>query len=92
MATSDPTPSFEDLCVIFNYKPKGIPLINEEAAAILRMKPSALDFMRFSGNGPRYSRPHGQRRVLYSERDVLFYLWQGMRTSTSEQPNAAHAV
>lgn len=84
--------TFEDLCVVFNYTPKGQLLTNEEAADVLRMKPSALDWARHKGNGPRYSRPPGQRRVLYSERDVLFYLWENMRTSTSEQPAAAHAV
>jgi len=84
-------PTFEDLCVIFNYTPKGVPLLNAEAAEILRLKPTSLDWMRHYGNGPRYSRPKGQRRVLYSERDVLFYLWEGMRTSTSEQPREARA-
>ena len=79
------TMSFEDLCVLLSYKPKGTMLTNEEAADVLRMKPSALDFKRFRGGGPRYFRPSDSRRVLYSERDVLAYIWVGMRESTSDQ-------
>lgn len=84
--------SFEDLCVVFNYQPKFRLLTNDEAAEVLRMKPSALDYKRFQGGGPRYFRPEDARRVLYSERDVLAYLWAGMRTSTSDEPALRAAV
>jgi hypothetical protein len=84
--------SFDDLCVVFNYEPKRRLLTNAEAAEVLRTTPGALDFKRFHGGGPRYFKPADARRVLYSERDVLFYLWEGMRTSTSEKPAQRAAV
>jgi hypothetical protein len=79
-------PTFDELCVVLNYKPKGLLLTNDEAAEILRLKPSALNYKRFLGRGPRFIRNEDQRRVLYSERDVLAYLWAGMRTTTSDHP------
>lgn len=84
--------SFDDLCVVFNYKPKNRLLTSAETADVLRTTKSALDFKRFKGGGPRYFRNDDSRRVLYSERDVLAYLWAGMRTSTSEQPARRAAV
>lgn len=81
----NPIPSFEELCKLFNYTPKGRPLINEEAAELLRMKPGALDQLRFKGGGPLYSKPPGSRRVLYAEPLILEYLYSGMRASTSDQ-------
>lgn len=76
-------PSFEELCKLFNYAPKGRLLTNEEAADVLRMKPGALDQLRFKGGGPLYSKP--SRRVLYAEPLILEYLYSSMRASTSDQ-------
>lgn len=87
----DEMPPFEELCSIFNYTPIGKPRLNEEAANVLRMKPGALDQLRFKGGGPRYFKPKGSRRVLYAEKDLLEYLYSGMRTSTSDSSEAAAA-
>lgn len=78
--------TFEQLCELFNYEPKRRPLNTAEAAEILHIKPITLDIKRIEGGGPRYFRPPGTRKVLYSERDVLAFLASGARTSTSQQP------
>lgn len=83
--------SFEDLCVVFNYTPKGRLLSNAETAELLHLKPSALDYKRFNGYGPRFIRNEGARKVLYSERDVLFFLWEGLRTTTSDEPRKSRS-
>jgi hypothetical protein len=79
-------PTFDELCVIFNYTPKGLLLTNDEAAEILRLKPSALNYKRHLGKGPRWTHHKDSRKVLYSEPDVLAYPWTGMRTTTSDRP------
>lgn len=76
--------TFAELCELFNYTPKGRPLNNTEAAELLHLKPNTLELKRLAGTGPRYFQPPGSRRVLYSERDVLFWLAEGARISTSE--------
>jgi hypothetical protein len=78
--------TFEQLCELFNYEPKRRPINTAEAAEILHLRPITLDIKRIEGGGPRYFRPAGSRKVLYSERDVLAYLASGARTSTSQQP------
>jgi hypothetical protein len=77
-------PSFEELCKLFNYTPKGRPLRNAEAAELLGLKPAALDFNRWAGRSPRYIKPEGARFVLYAEPDVLAHLYKGLRNSTSD--------
>ena len=74
--------SFEQLCELFNYTPKNRPLSSREAAEILHFQPNTLEQKRLAGTGPRYFQPDGCRRVYYSERDVLFWLASGARTST----------
>ena len=77
-------PSFEELCELFNYTPKGRPLNTEEAAAILHCSRVTLEVKRVNGGGPRFFRPRGTRKVLYSEKDVLAFLASGAQYSTSE--------
>jgi hypothetical protein len=72
-------PSFDELCKLFNYTPTGRLLRNDEAAAVLCMKPNALNQMRYKGDGPRYLKP--SRFVLYAEPDLLAYLYTGISTS-----------
>lgn len=76
--------TFEQLCELFNYTPKGRPLQSPEVAKLRSISVRTLEGERVSGNGPRYFQPAGTRRVLYSERDVLGWLASGAKRSTSE--------
>lgn len=78
--------SFDQLCELFNYTPKGRPLDVKEAAALLGLSTDTLEGYRCRGVGPRYFMPKGTRRVWYSERDLLAWLASGVRYSTSDQP------
>jgi hypothetical protein len=80
--------SFEKLCDLFGYTPKGRPLDSREVAKILGLHPGTMEQQRFRGDGPRYFSPPGTRRVWYAERDVLAWLSSGARQSTSEQAAA----
>ncbi len=77
--------SFEQLCELFGYTPKGLPLDSREVAAILRVHPNTMEQYRLRGEGPRFFSPPGTRRVWYAERDVLSWLASGAKRSTSEQ-------
>jgi hypothetical protein len=76
--------TFEQLCELFGYTPKGRPVDSSEAAEILRVHPGTMEQFRFRGDGPRYFSPPGTRRVWYAELDVLRWLASGARQSTSE--------
>lgn len=78
-------PTFEQLCELFNYEPKGRPLDTREVAGVLGVHPNTVDQYRFRGEGPRFFSPSGTRRVWYAERDVLAWLASGAKRSTSEQ-------
>lgn len=80
-----PTQSFEELCDLFAYTPKGQPLTSDEVAELLRVSLSTVHAYRFRGEGPRFYSPPGTRRVWYAERDVLSWLASGAKRSTSEQ-------
>ena len=80
--------SFEQLCELFAYKPKGRPLDTKEAAAILCVHPGTMEQLRFRGEGPRFFSPPGTRRVWYAERDLLAWIASGAKRSTSEQAAA----
>lgn len=80
-----PDMSFEKLCALFGYAPKGRPLDSKEVAAILGVHPGTVDQYRLRGDGPRFFSPPGTRRVWYSESDVLSWLASGAKRSTSEQ-------
>lgn len=82
MSPNDPT--FEELCELFNYTPKGRFLDTNDAAEILGVSKSTLEHMRVRGDGPRYFQPVGNRRVFYTEPDVLKWLASGEKRSTSE--------
>jgi hypothetical protein len=86
MSTDDLT--FEQLCELFGYTPKGRPIDSKEFAAILGVHSATPEQYRFRGDGPRYFQPPGTRRVWYSERDVLTWLASGAKQSTSEQAAA----
>lgn len=77
--------TFEQLCELFNYTPKGGPLDSKEVAKFYGVNPGTPEQWRFRGEGPRYFQPPGTRKVWYSERDVLAWLASGARQSTSEQ-------
>jgi hypothetical protein len=83
-------PSFEELCKFFSYSPKNRLLMTPEAAEVLGIKPNTLEIKRSAGNGPKYIRPAGTKRVVYRESDLLLYLYSGHRRSTS-QPVPAYA-
>ncbi|ODU80994.1 MAG: hypothetical protein ABT10_15480 [Novosphingobium sp. SCN 63-17] len=77
--------TFDQLCELFGYTPKGRPLDSKEAAAILGVHFNTMEQYRFRGDGPRFFSPPGTRRVWYAERDVLAWLASGAKRSTSEQ-------
>ena len=76
--------TFEQLCELFNYKPKGLPMGTEGVAKLRGVSKRTVEGDRVRGVGPRYFQPPGTRRVLYAERDVLAWLASGMKHSTSE--------
>ena len=57
-------------------------LTNEQAAALLDLKPSTLPVWRCHGKGPRFIKYN--HAVRYAEADVLEWLEQQKRTSTSD--------
>jgi len=84
--------SFDQLCEMFSYTPKGRPLDVKEAAELLGLSTDTLEGYRYRGVGPRYFMPNGTRRVWYAERDLLAWLASGLRRSTSDQPGALAAA
>lgn len=80
--------TFDQLCELFAYTPKGRPLDSKEVATILQVHPNTMEQYRLRGEGPRFFSPPGTRRVWYAERDVLAWLASGARQSTSEQAAA----
>lgn len=76
--------TFEQLCELFSYTPKGRPLSTKEVAELLNLHHVTVDQLRIRGGGPRYFQPNGTRRVWYSERDVLAWLASGEKRSTSD--------
>ncbi|UUR08241.1 helix-turn-helix transcriptional regulator [Sphingomonas glaciei] len=79
-----PQQSFEELCELFAYQPKGRPLDSEEAAEVLRIHPGTMAQYRLRGEGPRFFSPPGTRRVWYAEKDLLAWIASGAKRSTSE--------
>lgn len=77
--------TFEQLCELFAYTPKGRPLDTKEVAEVLGVHSNTIDQYRFRGDGPRYFSPPGTRRVWYAETDVLRWLASGAKQSTSQQ-------
>jgi len=75
--------TFEQLCELFAYTPKGRPLDTKEVATLLGVHFNTLEQYRLRGEGPRYFSPPGTRRVWYAEFDVLRWLASGARHSTS---------
>ena len=80
--------TFEQLCELFAYTPKGRPLDTKEVAELLGIHFNTIEQYRLRGEGPRYFSPQGTRRVWYAELDVLRWLASGARHSTSEQAAA----
>jgi hypothetical protein len=76
--------TFEQLCELLCYTPKGRPLSSAEVAELLSVHPITVDQWRVRGDGPRYFSPQGTRRVWYSERDVLAWMASGEKRSTSD--------
>lgn len=76
--------SFEHLCEMFNYTPKGRPLTTAEAAEFLQRRKNTLEIDRIKGVGPRFFKSDGTRGVRYAEPDLLKWLAAGVRQSTSE--------
>ena len=79
-----PQMTFEQLCELFSYTPKGRPMSSNEVAELLGIHPGTMDQYRVRGDGPRYFSPKGTRRVWYAERDVLEWMASGAKQSTSE--------
>jgi hypothetical protein len=57
-----------------------------EAAEFLNISLSKLNKARVDGDGPEYCRPPGLRRILYRREDLIAWVEQGRRHTTS----AAH--
>ncbi len=85
MAQKEPT--FEELCAQFAYVPRNRPLSTQDVAELLGVHNVTVDGWRVTGDGPRYFKPDGTRRVWYAEPDVLRWMASGAKRSTSE--NAA---
>ena len=83
-----PDQTFDQLCELFTYTPKGRPLDSAEVADILGVHPITIRQHRLRGGGPRFFSPPGTRRVWYAERDVLAWLASGEKRSTSERAAA----
>lgn len=80
--------TFEQLCELFAYTPKGRPLSSHEVAQILGVHKVTIDQHRIRGDGPRFFNPPGTRRVYYAEPDVLAWLASGEKRSTSDSAAA----
>lgn len=76
--------TFEQLCELFSYSPKGRPLSSTEVAELLGIHPVTVDQWRTRGDGPRYFSPKGTRRVWYAEAEVLRWIASGAKRSTSD--------
>jgi hypothetical protein len=76
--------SFDQLCELFNYTPKGRPLDPKEAAELLGLSVDTLEGYRTRGVPLRYFSPPGSRIIRYAEFDLLTWLFVGARYSTSE--------
>lgn len=83
--------SFEQLCALFNYTPRGRFLDTVEVAEILGVSKNTVNSWRQTGTGPRFFTPPGSRRVWYSEVDVLRWMASGVARSTSDT-NKTHIV
>jgi hypothetical protein len=80
--------TFEQLCELFNYTPKGRPLDPKEAADLLSLSVDTLEGYRTRGVPLRHFSPPGTRIIRYAERDLLGWLASGARFSTSEEISA----
>ena len=76
--------TFEQLCELFNYTPKGRPLSGQDLADFCGISIRTTEGWRVTGEGPRFFSPKGTRRVWYSERDVLEWMASGEKHSTSQ--------
>lgn len=85
---ADTDMTFDQLCELFNYTPKGRPLDPREAAEVLSLSVDTLEGYRTRGVPLRHFSPPGSRIIRYAERDVLAWLAAGARYSTSEQAAA----
>lgn len=79
-----PQLTFDQLCELFNYTPKGRPLQAYEVADLLGISNRTVEGWRQTGDGPRFFSPPGSRRCWYSEVDLLGWMASGARQSTSE--------
>lgn len=85
MTDAKTEPSVEELAAIFNYELKRRPLSTAEATELCRFKTlETLATMRQRGRGPRYFKT--DKHVLYSEVDLLRWLYAGMASNTSQYP------
>lgn len=83
MTTPQAAPTVEELAAIFGYQLKRRPLDPVEVAELCRYKNvGTLDNHRIRGTGPRFFKQG--KYVVYSELDVLGWLYKGMATSTSQ--------
>jgi predicted DNA-binding transcriptional regulator AlpA len=64
-------------------------LSNDETADLLGLKPATLDNWRWRGVGPSFVRVGS--RVKYAENDVLAWINEQTRRSTSDKLNVAVA-
>ncbi len=83
-----PEMTFEQLCELFCYTPKNRRLTTAEAAEVVGVKPNTLEIKRTYGTGPKFVKPPGCKFVSYNERDLLSWMAQGRRKSTSESIRA----
>lgn len=83
MTTPKAEPSVEEIAAAFGYELKRRPLDPVEVAELCRFKSiGTLDNHRIKGTGPRFFKQG--KHVVYSEVDVLRWLYKGMATSTSQ--------
>ncbi|MGX1104510.1 helix-turn-helix transcriptional regulator [Bradyrhizobium elkanii] len=75
------------LAAYFSYPLKNRMLDSWEAAALLGLSETTMRINRIKGTGPKFIKLPGGRLVRYAEMDLLLYLYESRRQSTSE--NAA---
>lgn len=80
--------NFDQLCELFGYKPKRRPLDPKASADFLGVHVSTLEGYRLRGGGPRFFNPPGTRVVRYAEKDLLLWLVENSRSSTSQTLSA----
>jgi len=81
--------TLDELCQFFSYTSKRRMLDSFETAQMIGIEENTLRLNRVKGVGPPFIKGPGMRLVRYSEMDVLSWLFENRRQSTSDTKPAA---